>query len=231
MLLGGAMLGSGAVSHVAAGGLLPHPVVVLLLAVGLTALSARFLLGRASTRRIVALVVAGQALSHAVLSALAGHRGDPAASPGPPTGHLGPAALPVTGDGHRVGSLLDAYQAGAHPTGSAGTAGLPVSWLTHLAGHVAEQGPLMVAAHLAGAVALGLWLAVGERALWALLDLAAGRLVVAMAGRRAAAAFAAVLRSAASVVPAQPHAAGFVAVPRLERPAVSRRGPPLLLAS
>ena len=112
-LLGGVMLGSGAVSHVAAGGLLPHPLVVLLLGGGCVVLSARFLLGRASTRRVVALVVAGQALSHTVLSALAGHRGDPVSVSGASGAPSVPAALPVDGAGHRVGSLLDAYHASA----------------------------------------------------------------------------------------------------------------------
>lgn len=45
-------------------------------------------------------------------------------------------------------------------------------WLTfvhHEFEHLAEQRPSMVLAHLLGAVALALWLAVGERALWGML--------------------------------------------------------------
>src|SRR5699024_852816 len=111
-----------------------------------------FLLGPASARRIVALVVLGQGAAHTALSVLAGHRGDggtprhgphPGPHPGPHA--LPSASLPVDADGRRVGSLLDAY------TGSPATAGhdgpaVPTAALTHLLHHLAEQGPLMLAA-------------------------------------------------------------------------------------
>lgn len=203
-LLGVAMLGTGTVSHVSAGGLLPHPVALLALAVGFVALAARFLLGPASTRRVVALVVLGQGAAHTALSALAGHRGDAGT---PEHVHARHRAVPSGGVWHRAEHLTE-----------------------HLTEHLAEQGPLMLGAHLAGAVALGLVLAVGERALWALVHLAAARVVVmATAGRSAAAALA-VLRSAAATPRPRPRVTGFTPVPRLDRPALSRRGPPVLLA-
>lgn len=227
------MLGTGTVSHVSAGGLLPHPVALAALAAGFVALAGRFLLGPASTRRIVTLVVVGQGAAHTALSALAGHHGDGGTTAHGP--HRGPhqfpsGALPVDADGRRVGSLLDAYASSPATTGHDGP-GVPTAALTHLVHHLAEQGPLMLAAHLLAAVALGLVLAVGERALWALLHLAAARVVILAAARRGAAAALAMLRGAACSPRPRPRAAGFTPVPRLDRPALSRRGPPVLLAS
>lgn len=232
-LLGAVMLGTGTVSHVSAGGLLPHPVALAALAAGFVALAGRFLLGPASTRRIVTLVVVGQGAAHTALSALAGHHGDGGTTAHGP--HRGPhqfpsGALPVDADGRRVGSLLDAYASSPATTGHDGP-GVPTAALTHLVHHLAEQGPLMLAAHLLAAVALGLVLAVGERALWALLHLAAARVVILAAARRGAAAALAMLRGAACSPRPRPRAAGFTPVPRLDRPALSRRGPPVLLAS
>lgn len=224
------MLGAGAVSHVSAGGLLPHPVVLLLMAAGFTALAGRFVLGPASTLRIVTLVVVGQSVAHTALSALAGHRGDlPSAAPA--AAALPTLSLPTDADGRRVGSLLDAYHAGDPGTTGHDAAGVPVDWAAHLLHHLAEQGPLMLASHVAGAIFVGMWLAVGEQALWALLHLAATRAVVAAGAHRVAAAALAVLRGGAAVPLPRPRSTGFTPVPRHDRPALSRRGPPLLLAA
>lgn len=229
LVLGAVMLGTGTVSHASAGGRIPHPVALLVLTAALVVLAGRFLLGPASTRRIVVLVVAGQGLAHTALSALAGHRDDggTAAPRHPPV----PAtSLPVDADGRRVGSLLDAYTSTPAMAGH-DRPGVPTAPLTHLLHHLADQGPLMLAAHLAAAVALGLLLAVGERALWALLHLAAARVVVLAAARRSAAATLAVLRGAATAPRPRPRRAGFTPIPRLDRPALSHRGPPALLAA
>ena len=229
LVLGAVMLGTGAVSHASAGGRLPHPVALLVLTAALVVLAGRFLLGPASTRRIVVLVVVGQGLAHTTLSALAGHRGDgstasPRHLPAPT------ASLPVDADGRRVGSLLDAY-AGAHAMPGHDGPGVPTAPLTHLLHHLADQGALMLAAHLAAAVVLGLVLAVGERALWALLHLAAARVVVLAPARRSTAATLAVLRGTAAAPRPRPRSAGFTPIPRLDRPALSHRGPPVLLAA
>ena len=237
-LLGAVMFGTGTVSHVSAGGLLPHPLVLLALSGGFVALAGRFLLRPASTRRIVLLVVAGQAAAHTALSALAGHRGE-GGTPGMPGMSGLPAMpslaahLPLDADGRRVGSLLDAYAATPPVAGHDGPGGpgVPTTAVTHLLHHLAEQGPVMLAAHLAGAVALGLVLAVGEQALWALVHLAAARVVVVAAARRRVTAVLAAYLGASSAPRPRPRAAGFAPVPRLDRPAVSRRGPPVLLAS
>ncbi len=76
LLLGTMMMLAGSVSHVLAGGLLPHPALMALMLALFTVLATRFLTGPASARRIVALVVAGQGLAHTALSLAAGHRGD-----------------------------------------------------------------------------------------------------------------------------------------------------------
>lgn len=230
------MLGSGAVSHLAAGGLLPHPVVMAAICAAFVAVAARFVLGPASTRRIVLLVVVGQGVAHTLLSALAGHRGDAGTTSTPANGSLVPStalsdALPTTADGHRVGSLMDAYQAGVPASAGHGSPALPSEWFVHLGQHLGEQRPLMVLAHVAGAVALGLWLAVGERALWALIDLAAARVLVAAAAHRTAAALRSAVRGVTAALPIPRAAPGFAPVPRLDRPATSHRGPPALLAS
>lgn len=66
---------TGAVSHVSAGGLVPHPAVLSALLLWGTALCGPLCLRRLPTPAVVALVVAGQALCHTALSVLAGHEG------------------------------------------------------------------------------------------------------------------------------------------------------------
>ena len=155
----------GALGHVTAGGLLPGvPALVLLLATG-TTLAAVFLSRPASTRLLVGLVVVGQTLVHGALSLTAGH------GAGHGAGHRGgvvhvraaPGSLP-TGSGGRVGSLQDHYEATvAAPVATGLTVPDPASLLDH--------APMFLA-HAAAGVLVGLWLAVGERAVWALLALA-----------------------------------------------------------
>ncbi len=90
----------------------------------------------------------------------------------------------------------------------------------------------MLLAHVAGAVVLGLWLSMGESALWSLLHLAATRAVVALAAAEVLTALRATARGAMTVrlVVGLP-SLGFVPLPRLDRPGVSHRGPPALLAA
>ena len=202
----------GAVGHVSTGGLLPSWVALAaMFAVG-TAICAAFLARPASARRIVALVVLGQTACHGLLSLTAGHTGDAAPSAAP----VGVGSLPVSG-GARVGSLQDHYEAmaGTPTTGSTLSVPDPAALLDHLP---------MFLAHTAVAVLVGLWLAAGERALWALLSLV----------------FAAVV--ALVVVPLAVPVVALRRVPVRRRPAtpaplarmtriVVRRGPPALLAA
>lgn len=162
-------LGSGVASHLLGGGLLPGAAPMALLA-GVSVVAAALLLNTwASTTRLVALVVAAQTGWHLVLSGLAGHAGDPSAPA---------AATPVpevVGPG-RSGSLFDAYAASLPGSGDA-VGGGGAGFIAHQVDHLAHQGPLMVLAHLLGAVALGVFLARGEQALCTLLTLSLARLL------------------------------------------------------
>lgn len=230
-------LGAGVVSHVAADGALPHPVALAAL-LGLTsAVAVPFLRDRASTGRLVGLVVGGQALTHVALSVLAGHAGDRAApSASAAAAPVAPGTLLEVTDssGRRTGPLLDQYAA-ASDAAPAGQVGDPFTWVLDLArhqlAHVTEQGPAMVLTHTLGAVALGLWLAVGERALWHLLHLGAARLAgAARAHLVLSGALAAVRDTLAAGRPRPPVPTGWC--PRLDRVLghqVARRGPPRLL--
>ncbi|KQP66862.1 hypothetical protein [Nocardioides sp. Leaf285] len=213
----------GAAGHVTADGLLPGPVVMTLLTAVTLVLSAALLARPASTLRLVTLLVGGQAAVHVVLSATAGHVGDAptTATPAGGAAQAASASLPQV-DGRRVGSLLDAY------TGPAGDlASGPSLTLGHLVEDLAAHAPMM-AAHLLAAALVGLWLAVGEHALWALVALAGAvlaapwRLLAAWARTRSLPAPA-----RGRLVPTSHHPAPVVA--HLAR-SVVRRGPPALLA-
>lgn len=218
LALASVAVGTGAVAHVSADGLLPGAVGLTVLVALCTALIAAFLGRQASTLRVVTLVVAGQAFVHAGLAALAGHRGDPLATPAPHP------VIPPLGSGPRTGSYFDQW-AHTQPTGA--TAPAVPGWLVHTVTDVAAH-PAMALAHVGAAVAVGLWLAVGERALWAVLALTAAlavRLVRALAAGL-------VLPPALPVAPAS-RSRRRPRIPRTlqHSPGVSRRGPPHLLAA
>ncbi len=210
---------AGIVGHVSADGLLPGlPVLTGLLLVGVV-MSATLLNRPASRRRIVGLLVLGQAAVHLVFTVTAGHVGDRAVAT---TRHVGTGGLPSV-DGHRVGSLMDSY----HATVGTASGVAPAVPIGHLVNDLSAHAPMM-AAHLAAAALVGLWLAAGERALWSL---------VAFASRAAlgplAAAFAAcrvVLAPPAAVVPIATEPRPPRAPALLAR-VVVRRGPPALLAA
>lgn len=159
----------GALGHLAADGLLPGPGTLAVLAALSIVLAAAALARPASYLRLVGLVMGLQTLTHLFLSITAGHRGDPVAA-ARPTGFIGGAQLP-TSDGRRVGSLLDAYaaQVGQQPVSPT----LPVG---HLLNDISAHLPMLVA-HTIASILIGLWLGVGERALWALLTLLGHRLL------------------------------------------------------
>jgi hypothetical protein len=202
----------GVLGHVTADGQLPGPgwLVVLVLVGG--ALCVPLLARPASALRIVVLMVGGQTLVHVFLTVTAGHAGDPSA----PRAHLVPRALPTV-DGHRVGSLQDQYDAMA---GSVHTQpALPVG---HLVSDLSAHAPMM-AVHLLAAVLVGLWLAVGERALWTLVALAAAVLLRLVPFARPV-----LPARGLAALPAEPP--GVTAPVRITR-SVVRRGPPALLAA
>lgn len=206
----------GVVGHVTADGLLPGPAFLAALLAMSVLLSAPMLSRPASSVRLVAMLVGGQTVLHLVLSLSAGHAGDRATSAvAVRSGALG--NLPVL-DGRRVGSLQDAYTGAADQPGALAPS-LPVG---HLISDLSAHAPMM-AAHLAVAALVGLWLGYGERCLWTLL---------ALTGRRILAAAWALSPVVAPVRVRTVDAGRALAGPRsvwLVRPD-SRRGPPLLAA-
>jgi hypothetical protein len=208
----------GVAGHVTADGLLPGPWLLGAL-LGFSVLVSAPLLSRpAGTLRLVSMLVGGQAAIHLVLSVTAGHAGDAGSAAPSLRRATALGSLPVA-DGHRVGSLQDAYQ------GMAGQPAMtPVVPVGHLINDMSAHAPMM-AAHLAAAALVGLWLAHGERCLWT---------VLALTGRRVLAAVLLLVPVPVSPTSWWCHAAaGAPAGPRslwLVRPD-SRRGPPSLLAA
>ena len=146
----------GLAGHVAAGGVAPSASAVLMMLAATVVLVAPMLGAPASTGRVVVVVVAGQGLVHLALQFLA---------PSAHHAHSGGSMLmPVamsSGVSSRNASMTDA----ALDRGSSAQ---------HDAVLALMGGPdlAMLVGHLAAAVAVGLWLAAGERAVWSLLALA-----------------------------------------------------------
>lgn len=217
-LLAAVALATGTVAHVSADGLLPGPGGLFFLGFTCTALAAMFLGRQASTLRLVTLVVGGQGFVHTGLAAMAGHRGDPVTAA--PHHTITPKAVP------RTGSYYDQW-AQAHP--SDGAAPAVPAWLVHAVADVAEH-PAMALAHVLAAMAVGLWLAVGERALFAVIALTAA-LAVALVRRLSEA----LLVRPPVLVPVTVRRTSY-RLSRLPRRDVwsrgpVRRGPPLLAAA
>lgn len=215
---------TGAVAHATANGLLPS-LTGLVFLYAVTVVVAAVLLGRPATMtRIVTLTVAGQAVIHVALTATAGHVGDAgAAHPAAPQASLTQSPA-LDESGRRVGSMWDQYAA-TEPVTSAGSGG--ANPIGHLITDLTAHAPMM-AVHVVAAALVGVWLAVGERALWTVLALTAG--VV----------FATVVTAVASLRPRFVPAVLRVAVPwrdpapphlRAVARSVVRRGPPAFLAA
>ena len=240
-LLAVVVLAVSVLGHVSADGLLPGPVALLALLALTTVVSARFLTRQASALRLVALLAGGQVVVHGMLTLLAGHRSDGSAALSAGGAARG-ASADATGfvfDGRQVertGSYVDqvaAMQSGAALDSATGGSGdTVVSSLAHLVEHLAAQNVAMLLAHLAVVAVLGLWLAVGERALWTVLTLTTSRVVGAVAGLVAVALADRVglllervrrtsyLRSTGRLA---------VPLPHLLHHVVAHRGPPALL--
>lgn len=242
-LLAVVVLAVSVIGHVSADGLLPGPLALLTLAVATTAVSARFLTRQASTPRLVALLVGGQVVIHGVLTLLAGHASG--AVPGAGSASAGAAASVAGGSGfvfdgrqaERTGSYFDqvaAMQPAAVPTAPSGSAADHGSALSHLVEHLGTQSLAMMLAHLAVVALLGVWLAVGERALWTVLTLTTTRLLdlvgslrSLLTGRRAAVLLERVRRAPSLATTGR----CVVPLPQLLHHVVAHRGPPALLAA
>ncbi|WP_051247512.1 hypothetical protein [Nocardioides halotolerans] len=205
----------GTAGHLMADGLLPGPAFLVMLYVVLVGLSVPVLARPASRLRTLGVLVGGQTVIHLCLTLSAGHVGDPEASAASVPRGTGFAPLPEV-DGRRVGSLQDAFvgsDAMPHQTPT-----LPVH---HLVADLSAHAPMM-AAHLAAATLVGLWLAYGERCLVRVVQLTARVLL-----RLARPVLIVTVRPAPRPGwVADAVAAGLRSV--LLGPSVSRRGPPLL---
>jgi hypothetical protein len=163
---------------------------------------------------MLGLMVGGQTFIHLCLTLTAGHVGDPKGPPSTAPRDTGLAQLPVV-DGHRVGSFQDAFVGS-----SAQSATTPTLPIHHLVADLSAHAPMM-AAHLAAAALVGLWLAYGERCLLAVIALTA-RLLLALVRPALAVDVPVVLRTSLTSVAATPVRHFLVGR------SVSRRGPPLL---
>jgi hypothetical protein len=225
LVLAGVAYGLGVAAHLSAGGLVPGPLGLTVL-FAITLVVAAGLLGRAaSTLRVTALVVGGQAFIHTVLTAASGHAGDAvhhqAAGVAPPVD---------TATVARRGSLYDVYARATHArTGAADGPAVP-DWAQHLTDDLTGPHALMAIAHLVAAAAVGLWLASGERALWALVRLS--RQAFAATVRHLSASLGGTATPVPQAAPARLDAAP---ARRLHSFLLAtthvRRGPPALLAA
>ncbi len=219
----------GALAHVSVDGLLPsRPALVFLYLLCLAA-AVPLLTRPASRLRVLAVLAGGQTLIHVGLTLTAGHRGDPVAAP--------PVDVPALSDQSRKGSLVDQYEAlqariAASATGGTPGAAADAGPLAHLWDHLAEQSPWMLLLHTVAVLAVGLWLAAGESALWSLLVLSGtGVFVIMRSVLAGAAALGVCVPPGPLSVPARRRRRVAVPTPHLLRRVVAYRGPPVLLAS
>lgn len=230
LLLGSVGMATGVLSHALGDGRLPGAISLGFLWVGCVLTASIFLTVRATARRLTLLVLGAQTAVHAALSALAGHRGEEPLAIAPATvpDRVAGVGTGGAGDAGRPERFHDQYEAlvATMPAGRGN------DWLAHQIDHFTAQGPAMIVAHLGGAVALGLFLAVGESAVWRLLLLAAARTHVRAGAWRLALAAACVRHGVAvrAGLLGAPHAP--VLTPALlDRRVTAHRGPPLALAA
>ncbi len=165
----------GVVGHVGADGLLPGPAMLAMLLMLSVGFSVPVLARPAGAVRLMVLTVGGQAGTHLFLTLSAGHDGDSVPSARSTFGVDAALQLPVV-DGHRTGSMLDAYRAMAETPASV----TPVLPIGHLVGDISAHASMM-AVHLGASALVGMWLALGERCLWDLVALVRRRLLVVLA--------------------------------------------------
>ena len=156
LTLSSVLFTTGLAGHVAGDGAMPAGWVLVALFVLIVAASAPFVGAALSPARVVALLVGGQGVLHAVLQLLGGTAG------------TATTTMCGEGTGAPVSSPSSSHLM-MHPDAAASHGSL-MSLMN--GGHL-----VMLLAHLAAAVVVGVWLAAGERALWMLLALTARPLV------------------------------------------------------
>ncbi len=154
LTLSSVLFAGGLRGHAAAGGFLPAVSVLIPLFVLTVVAMSRFVGAPLSLKRAVAFLLGGQMVLHAALQLLGRN-----AVPSMAMSHVGADVAATTGS-----HVMDCPMI-ADPSVpvSGGVATLLIGG-SHL---------VMLFAHLAAAVAVGLWLVAGERVLWTLLELSA----------------------------------------------------------
>lgn len=215
--------GIGALCHVWAGGLLPSVPWLIAVFAGVAAATIASLGIPAGLLRLMALVGGGQFVTHAMLTALAGHRGDH--QPHPSSADVVVRSVQVldTPGAGRRGSLYDLSM----PQAASATAPAPPHWLSHIIEDFTGPHLAMAVGHLVAALVVAWWLAQGEKALWRFILLVAAIAVGSLG--------APIARS--GLPPIETRFPAVRAVPR-RRPrlhlapltgGLARRGPPLVV--
>ena len=145
---------SSATAHVSAGGTLPHAATLTVLLAFVMWAVGPMLRQPASIRRVVLLLVGGETFMHVALLSLPGPHGHSVAGSAQPASALA---------GSMAGMHHHQPQSQHVVSGS--------EWLVQWLPEVTGQHASMTAAHLVAAVAVGMWLAAGERAFWTLVCL------------------------------------------------------------
>jgi hypothetical protein len=152
LTLASVLFTGGLAGHAAADGFTPAVSVLILLFVLTVVAVGPFVGAPLNLARTVALLLGGQLLLHAALQLLSRSAVEGMPTP-PPSVALAPSS-------HPMDCSMTMYPGAPAPPGSA----MPLVG----GGHV-----VMLLAHLAAAIAVGVWLVVGERVLWTLLALTA----------------------------------------------------------
>ena len=222
----------GLVAHLTAGGLLPGAEGLALLLVPLFAVNAWLLEGPASALRLCVLLVVEQTFVHGGLTSAAGHAGE-AVQRGSVTGADAATTGVLTSRLAKVGDRTSSYEELAHAAHVPDSAAALPAPVQHLLADMTGPHALMAVAHVLAAVAVGLWLACGERALWTVLGLSLRGIRAARANRVAGLDLAARagIVAGADAVPAPPRRHEHALPPRLDlmHRVVWHRGPPALL--
>jgi hypothetical protein len=233
LILAAVALVFGLVAHVTAGGLLPGAEGLAFLLVPLFALNAWLLERPASALRLCVLLVVEQTFVHGGLTSAAGHAGDATqtvSAAGADASTAGVLTSRLAEAGDRTGSFQELVH-GAHVPESAALA-VPAP-IQHLLADMTGPHAVMAVAHVLAAVAVGLWLACGERALWTVLGLSVRGIRAAMAYRVAVLDLAARagMVAGATAVRSPPPRHEHALPPRLALMCrvVWHRGPPALL--
>jgi hypothetical protein len=211
LTLASVLLGSGVAGHVAAGGFAPAASVLLPLFVLLAAALVPLLNAPATPRRVTALLVVGQGVLHVLLQFLGGS-----------------TAVEVAGRSTVTPGTVAADPLATHLAHGGSSTPTEYSLMFVTGDHL-----VMLVAHVAAALVVGLWLAAGERAAWRLVAIAALPVVGAWITLRelsGTAAVALVVTRPAAALPCWSRESATRSSSWAGR-GVSRRGPPRPIAA